>query len=101
MRQPIDLDGSVMDTLVLLSEGNPGAATVLAKLIEHDERGPEYGYLDVLRLDDYNMRGPQIWVGYKYHCDHDLKRFVQCIRSHDPAMIAKVNEMCGGEELAR
>jgi hypothetical protein len=61
------------------------------RIIEGDT---DEGVLDILHLNDMNMRGSQIWVGYKDYCGEELSRFLECVRAHDPAMVAKVNEQC-------
>lgn len=89
-RQKIGLNSSIRDALVIMAEGNPGAINVLVKLMEDP-----IGFIDVLHLDDMNMRGSQIWVGYKDHCKQDIEAFRKCIRERDPAMVATVNESRG------
>jgi hypothetical protein len=95
VREPVELSMPLIEVLLTMSEGNAGAATVLGKMMNR-----KHGFVDVLRLDDMNMRGKQIWVAFKYYCDHDLDKLVKCIRAQDTAMIEKVNEMCHGEEQA-
>lgn len=95
-RKPIDLDGSTVEALVLLSEGNPGAVTVLGQIAQ---KYPKELLLLLFDLDDMNIRGSQIWVGYKDHCGENIDRFVQCIRDRDPDMIEKINEQCFHPDL--
>ncbi len=80
-----------MAMLVTMSEGNPGAASVLAMLMEDS---PETGFMKVLGLDDMNVRGPQIWVGFKDHCKQDLETFKTAISSRDEDMVQTINENC-------
>lgn len=91
-REKLTLETSVMEALITMSEGNPGAASVLAKLMQ---KYNEMGFMAALHLDDMNMRGSQIWVGYKDYCGQDLEKFFAALTSRDPAMVAKVNEKCG------
>lgn len=101
-RERLNLNGTIVDTVVQMSEGNPGAATVLARILKSQDTID--GLTLILNLDDMNMRGPQIWLGYKDHCDKNLSAFIECIRSRDPMMIATVNANRGmiesGGELA-
>ena len=87
-RKKIDLHTSILDTIVLLSEGNPGAVTVLAQMMKSGNKN----FLLLLGLDDMNIRGWQVWVGYKDYCGCDLDKFMECIRNRDSGMIDKINE---------
>ena len=86
-RKEINVTASTMDMLLLISEGNPGAATVLAQLMKEDN-----GILLVLGLDDMNIRGTQIWIGFKDYCKNDMKRFAECILKREAGMIEKINQ---------
>jgi hypothetical protein len=88
MRKELDLNDSVLDALMAMSEGNPGAANVLMELMNNYSSG----FMLILNLDDMNIRGPQIWVGYKDHCNCDLKKFSDCIRHRDDLMIEAINK---------
>lgn len=93
MRKPLEKSMKVVDLLVTMAEGNPGAATVLAQMMNFDPQNPTACLLNVLSLDDMNMRGSQIWVAYKYYCDHNLDRFIACVNTRDQGMVDKVNAM--------
>lgn len=47
-------------------------------------------YMNILALDDMNIRGEQIKYAYEY-CDNDITTFIQCIRARDKNMIDYVN----------
>ena len=70
-----------------MSEGNPGAATVLMRMFNEDA----YGILNILSLDDMNIRGTQIWYAYKDYCGEDMSLFVQSVESRDIEMIKAIN----------
>src|SRR5712672_2980276 len=86
----IQLGDDPISSLLSLAQGNPGAATVLGKLLQD---GPQ-GYMDILHLDDMGMKGPQIWVAWKDYCKQDLEAFRKAIRARDPEMVATVNREC-------
>lgn len=86
-RKEIDPTAKVMDLLILLSEGNPGALRVLAQLFERDG-----GFIDVLHLDDMNIRGSQVWVAFKDFAKEDWATFTKAIRERNQDMIRAVNE---------
>ncbi len=91
-RDKISLNSTVADIVAIMSEGIPGSINVMMGMI--DTYGVERGVLDILRLDDMNIRGTQIWVGFKDHCESDMQIFVGCVRNRDQEMIDKINEEC-------
>ena len=89
MREKINLTGSVIDIVIRMAEGNPGAVSVLTQMT----RGYDTA-LEILGLDDMNVRGSQIWVGYKDHCGEDLAKFIECIHQRDQDMVDTINREC-------
>lgn len=87
MREEIGFNKSTMDCLVAMAEGNPGAITVLSEILQKDP----HGLITVLHLDDMNIRGPQIWVGYKDFCGQDIHKFIECVKNRDGEMIDAIN----------
>lgn len=85
-RKPIDLNGSTMDALITMSEGNLGAMSVLADIVKAEK------LVHLLNLDDMNIRGAQIWIGYKDHCGQNLKKFMQCLNNRDSDMVKTIND---------
>lgn len=85
-RQKISLSMSFQDLIILMSEGNPGAATVLMMLFPVAE-----SLSTILSLDDMNIRGSQIWVAYKDFAGKDMEKFLKAVRDRDPEMVAVVN----------
>lgn len=96
-REPINLSDNITAVIVKMSEGNPGALSVLMQLIQRDDPAAT---MTVLSLDDMNMRGPQIWVGFKDHCGSDIEVFAKAIQDREEEMIATVNANSGVEECA-
>lgn len=97
MREPISLSDSTMDMVIAMSEGNPGGLSVLMDMLKSDDPAAP---MMVLSLDDMNIRGTQIWLGYKDHCGSDMAVFLQAIKDRDPAMVATINEQSGIKEQA-
>ena len=87
-RKDIDLRMTTIDLIVMMSEGNPGAVKVLADIMQ-----TKNGLLTVLTLDDMNIRGTQVWVGYKDHCGQDINRFMEAIHKREQAMIDCINKV--------
>ena len=92
MRKHLSTEEDLVHWLVELAEGIIGSASVLADLWEASD---EAGGLNLFfRLTDMNIRGPQIWVGYKDHCKENLAMFIECLYSRDADMIATINKEC-------
>lgn len=89
-RQPVELTDTTRDLAIKMSEGNPGALTVLCHLME---RGME-GLMNILALDDMNMRGPQIWVAFKDFAGQDLNVLIGALQDRSQEMVDKVNSVC-------
>lgn len=82
----------VSDTLTVInqmSEGNPGAVSVIMQLLES-----KLGFVDILSLDDMDMRGPQIWAAFKHHCDCNIEKLREALKTRDAAMVTTVNREC-------
>ena len=88
-----DMQTTLVDALIIMSEGNPGGLVVLGELAKRE------AYLQIMNLDAMNMRGSQIWVAYKDYCGQDIDLLIQKIDERDPAMLDKVNEQCYHPDL--
>jgi hypothetical protein len=92
IRKPLDPTVPLLDILTLLGEGNPGGLTVLAQLLQAE---PEKFPLVLLTLECLNIRGSQIWVGYKDYAGQDLGRFVEAVLALEPDLIEAINRGTG------
>lgn len=76
MNERIELTDSLLDVMLKMSEGNPGAASVCAQLMKETEKiDPDNimgGMGVILSLDDMGIRGPKIWMLYKDVCKENL-----------------------------
>lgn len=88
MRQKIGLETTQKEMAMIMSEGNPGALSVICQILKAD---PVEGFMTLLNLDDMNIRGVQIWLGYKDHCGEDIEKFIKCANDRDEDMIATIN----------
>lgn len=97
-RKQIELNDTVLDTIVKMSEGVPGAIVGLSALLKADKTG---GML-LLGLDDMNIRGSQVWEAYKYLYHENAERFADAVSKRDAKMVDFINqEMASvGEEKA-
>lgn len=86
-RNELSMAGSTADFMYEMSEGNPGAVRVLMDLLKND-----HGFINVLDLDDMNIRGSQIWIAFKDFAGENMDAFVKACRDRDPAMVEMVNQ---------
>lgn len=78
------LDMNFNDVLFALSDGAPGAITVIMDAFRHgDDIDPEgmgaWGF--VLNLDMMEIYGPRIWMLYKDLCGENLSHTIALVRS--------------------
>lgn len=68
------------EAMVNMVEGNPGAITVLVKLMEDP-----LGLITLASLDDRMIYGADIWIAYKDICGQDIEAFKRKVadRSND------------------
>jgi hypothetical protein len=67
---------STIDVLLVLSNGNPGAATVLIELVNN----PTYDSCKIeeffIKLLDLKIIGARLWYIYKNECNKNLDEFI-------------------------
>ena len=84
MKEKIKLTDSTQDILFKMSEGNPGALTVLLKMLaETKDIDPDNmlgGFGPILSLDTLNLYGSQIWMLYKDVCKESLVSTLAVLR---------------------
>lgn len=61
---------SIMDMIMVMSEGNPGALNVIMGMMS-DPRS----MIDILLLDSLDIRGSKIWMLYSDCCEQNKKKF--------------------------
>lgn len=78
-------DMSIMDTMVAMSDGNPGAVQclgeVMAKGAEIDPENMLGGLGAVLSLDSYGIYGSPIYVLWSDQCKRDTREFLMLLRA--------------------
>ena len=79
---------ALISRITELAEGNPGAMTVMTNLHKTQD-DPEFLFE---RLEELDLHGTYIWVGYKDGCDEDIEAFAQAVRDGDEAMLEPVEE---------
>jgi len=96
-RQKIGMNTSPMEMMTTMSEGNPGALSII---IDIAKKNPAMYFIDLLHLDDMNIWGSQIWVGFKDHCGGDMDKFLKCVGDRDKEMVNTINRESGSVEVA-
>lgn len=97
MREKINITNNGKEIAIAMSEGNPGGLRVIMQMLV---RGGPQAMISVLDLDDMNIRGEQIWLGYKDHCGEDLDKFIELARRRDVGMVETINKYCSSAEVA-
>ena len=87
MREKINANDSFFELVTKLGEGNPGAMNVIMSMINKNPAA----FLQLLSLDDMNIRGSQIWVAYKDYCGESIDLFLDAVKKRDETMIEAVN----------
>lgn len=81
-----DFNMSMSDVVYALSDGNPGAITVMAQMIEQNARiDPDdaFGALGpLMALDTLDVYGSDIWMLYKDVCGHSLVEMLAVLRAN-------------------
>jgi len=91
MNERIQLTDSTMDVAMKMSEGNPGALTVIMSLlrdaakIDPDNWMPGLG--EVLSLDSMGIYGSKIWMLYKDVCGEDLVKMCAVMRARQLGIV--------------
>lgn len=81
----ITLNDSMIDVIVKLSDGNPGAATALMELIKYtpviDKDSALGSWGPLFDLDNLDIYGPNIYVLWNDQCLRNAQRFILLLRS--------------------
>lgn len=81
----LELTDSSPSIFMKMSEGNPGAISVLLQCAEKaptiDPSNLFGGLYPVLLLDSYGVYGPNIWVLYKDVCGEHIGKMIAVLRS--------------------
>ena len=87
----ISLDTSFLEAITKMSNGNPGAITVMAALTKAyskiDSQSALKEWTPLLWLDDKNIYGSDIWVLFKDVCRESLFNTVVVMRSVQMGLI--------------
>jgi hypothetical protein len=86
----IQLHDSGVDSVLKLSEGNPGAMEVLMTLMtESPLIDPDNMFGSLLSLDTLGIYGRRIWMLYKDVCGQDVVKMVAALRAVQMGLISE------------
>jgi len=74
----------IEDLIVDLSEGNPGAATVLARMFAEAEEHATFEQMPLIilfALQGQSIRGSDIWILFKDVCHEKMENFYLLFQS--------------------
>lgn len=77
----------IVEIMVEVSDGNPGAVTALAEMMNEDP-------VALFAIQDSGLKGPQLWLAYKDYGEYDAQKTLHAIESEDEEL-AKVLEENG------
>jgi hypothetical protein len=85
MSERIDLNDTFLESIMKMSDGNPGALTVLMEIFKYsgaiDPNDYMPGFGPILSLDTYGIYGSSIWVLYNDVCDRDIVKTIAVLRA--------------------
>lgn len=81
----IELTDTMMDMIVKMVDGNPGATMALMEVIEkHEAIDPQAfmgGIGAVMTLDTWGIYGTDIYVLFNDQCNRDVRQFLMLLRA--------------------
>lgn len=84
-KERIELTDSTMTVIMKMSDGNPGAITVLMRMLQEGEKiDPDSwsgGLSGILALDTHGIYGSKIWMLYKDVCRENLENTLAVLRA--------------------
>lgn len=86
----INLEMVPMDAIVKMADDNAGATHVMCELLQPDLVD---GLMNICRLDDLELYGPDIWLAYKDICGSDIKTLRDRLGHHYHALKKDVQRL--------
>jgi hypothetical protein len=80
----IQLEDSIQNIIIKMSDGNPGAINTLFEVIKHEEIiDPQSAFAGVgsILLDSFGIYGSSIYILYNDKCKRDIRRFIMLLRA--------------------
>ena len=99
----LELNTNMSQAIILISEGNPGAASALIEIIkDHESVDPDaaFGKFSALfSLDTYEIYGPGVWELYNNQCKHNSRDVIMLLRACQLGFLSHriLQNICGGD----
>lgn len=92
MYERITLEDNIMTAMTKLAEGNPGAITVMCKMLEQGKKIDPYcdPIMTLLGLDSFALYGSRIWMLYKDVCGQDIVKTLAVLRAVQLGIIGRL-----------
>lgn len=94
-----------MDVAVKMSDGNPGAISVLMMLMASDQPGVEIdpdaafgGMTPIFNLDTLGIYGSRIWCLYKDVCEESIPHLVALLRGWQLGYVPEASIQAVGDD---
>jgi hypothetical protein len=85
MKERIQLTDSTLDILIKMSDGNPGALTVLMRMLKEggaiDPQSFAGGLGAILSMDSHGIHGSRVWMLYKDVCKESSESTLAVLRA--------------------
>ena len=101
----INLNDDLQSAIIKMADGNPGALTVLMRLLqpEANEIDPDNlmgGLGNILSLDSIGIYGTDIYVLMNDICENNMVKFITVLRSHQLGLIGadELRNACGRQD---
>lgn len=89
--EKIRLDMTLPEAIMAMSDGNPGALSVMIGIIKEEHKMVGLSpFVAILLLDTYGIYGSSIWILYKDICGSDLSKFVGVLRATQMGFLSAV-----------
>ena len=93
MSSRIKLEDSLVEAVTKMSEGNPGAVTVITRMLnEGDKIDPQSftgGFGAVLLLDTFGIYGSRIWMLYKDVASENITNTIALLRACQLGLLSR------------
>lgn len=81
----VELNDNIVDIMIKMSNGNPGAIQALSELIKYNaiiDPDSAFGELcSILFLDTNEIYGSDIYILWSDKCNRNIRRFIMLLRS--------------------
>ena len=96
-QEVLSLEDNTTSLVIKMSEGNPGALTVIYSMLERgseiDPQSFAGGISSILSMDSLGIRGYKIWMLYKDVCGQDPRVTIGIMRAYQLGFLSETELM--------